>query len=105
MIIEILHRPLLNKERKKKLAKISNIITETEYVSYEWRCKYQNKDENLYDLQLFSLSITKNILEQHFFTNELGIISNNSIDKMNIKETLENIKFLMDDILKKKSKK
>jgi hypothetical protein len=103
MIIEISHKVNVKKERKKKLAKINKVITDSDYIAYDWKVTARNKDEDIYDLQLFSLSIASDLLEQKFFTNETGLTSNDVIDYMDLKETIKNIKILMFDISQKKN--
>jgi len=103
MIIEIKHQPVLKEERKKKLLSLGESNIKSEYVSYFWGCKSLDKGEDIYDLQLFCLSMTKNLLEQKFFTNEIGSVHNSILDNMDLKETIENVKTLMFDILEQKN--
>jgi hypothetical protein len=101
MIITIKHKPDIKGERRKKLSKLDKSKI-NDYVSYDWTCMGESDDEDVYDIQLFSLSITKNLLEQQFFTNELGKVNNDILNMLELKETIKNIKVLMFSILEKK---
>lgn len=104
MNIDVSKMPISVKEiRKNKLKQLKNKKWK-QCIGYNWNLRYTETDDTLQDFHLFCISITRDLIENRFETNERGKFLYDDINDMKTKRLYKDINELFDIVLKDKIK-